>query len=325
MPRLTASRLVGEPAVSAPPRRSPRATGARGKAKKTALQDRLSKRALFMRRVRRSIKPGLWILGGVFTLIIGSELYRQIPAIGPVVSPVGSFRHDFGAIAGAVGFRITDVRISGADTTPLPVIEAALGVKQGDPILGFSLAGAQARIEALGPIQTAVVERALPNTLLVTVTERAPYAVWQTGGSAGLPQFVVIDKTGNIITDQDAVAAKRRNPALLLLTGQGAPAMASTLMNELIAAPELRSHVAAAQRVDGLRWNLILRNNTVVKLPEENEMRAIAELGQLQASMALLDRPVEVIDLRLAGRMVVRPYPSAAPGNASASSLGAHT
>ena len=32
----------------------------------------------------------------------------------------------------------------------------------------------------------------------------------------------------------------------------------------------------------------------------------------LQSSMALLDRPVEVIDLRLAGRMVVRPYPSAA-------------
>lgn len=320
MPRLTASRLASNDRM-APPRRPARAAGVGAKAKKpAATQDRLSARALFFRRVRRSLRPGLWILGGVLALVMGSELYRQIPDIGPVLSPAGSLRHGFGAVAGAMGFRVSNVQINGADTTPLPVIEAALGVKPGDPILGFSLERAQARIERLGPIQTAVVERALPDTLIVTVTERAPYAVWQTAGSqsSGLPRFVVIDKFGNIIADQDAVAAKRRNPALLLLTGQNAPQMASTLMNELIAVPAVRSHVAAAQRVDGLRWNLILRNDTVVKLPEENEQRAIAELGQLQTSMALLDRPVEVIDLRLPGRMAVRPYPSPAVSSASA-------
>jgi cell division protein FtsQ len=78
--------------------------------------------------------------------------------------------------------------------------------------------------------------------------------------------------------------------------------------------------VAAAARVDGLRWNLILRNNTLVKLPAENEQQAIARLSQLQASIALLDRPVEVIDLRFAGRLIVHPYPSvAAPVNSTAS------
>lgn len=311
MPRLSVSREMAEP-----PPRAARAAGSRAKARKPVpLQDRMTAHALFFRRVRRSVKPGLWTLGGVFVVIIGSEIFREIPAIGPVVSPVGSARHDFGDIAAAFGLRITSVQINGAETTPLPVIQAALGVRPGDPILGFSLMNAQARIEQLGPIQTAVVERALPGTVIVTVTERAPYAVWQTAGSQGsaaLPKFVVIDKDGKIITDQDAVAAKRRNPALLLLTGQDAPQMASTLMTELIAVPSVRSHVAAAERIDGLRWNLILQNNTVVKLPEENEAQAIAELGQMQDSMALLDRPVEVIDLRLAGRMAVRPYPNGA-------------
>jgi cell division protein FtsQ len=301
MPRVTVSPDVRPSAAP----RATRAAGTRAKAKKpVAMQDRLSARALFFRRVRRSIKPGLWVLGGVITLTIGSELFHEIPSIGPVLSPAGSIRHVFGAAAATIGFRIASVQINGADTTPLPVIEAALGVQPGDPILGFSLASAEARIEQLGPIQTAVVERALPGTVIITVTERAPYAVWQTSGgegSAALPKFVVIDKAGNIIADQDAVAAKRRNPALL-----------GTLMNELIAYPAVRSHVAAAERIDGLRWNLILRNNTVVKLPEDNERQAIAELEQMQASMALLDRPVEVIDLRLAGRMAVRPYPSAA-------------
>jgi cell division protein FtsQ len=279
--------------------------------KPAALQDRLTARALFFRRVRRSIRPGLWILAGVFTLVIGSELFRKIPAIGPVLKPAGSIRHGFDSLAAAAGLRISSVRIVGADTTPLPLIQAALGVHPGDPILGFSLSNAQARIEQLGPIQSAVVQRALPGTLIVTVTERAPYAVWQTAGSARLPKFVVIDKFGNVIADQDAMAAKRRNPALLLLTGADAPQMAGTLMNELIAFPAVRAHIAAAERIDGLRWNLILRNDTVVKLPVDDEAQAIAELGRMQDSMALLDRPVEVIDLRLAGRMAVRPYPAA--------------
>ena len=306
MPRLSAVRTT-------PARPPARPAGARAKSKKPAApQDRLSSRALFLRRVRRNLKPGLWVLGGFVVLVIGSELFREMPAMGPVVSPAGSLRHGFGALAADVGFRVGTVKVLGADTTPLPAIEAALGVGPGDPIIGFSLQNAAARIAALGPIQTATVERALPNTLIVTVTERAPFAVWQTT-SAGAPQFVVIDKKGNVIADQDAVAAKRRDPALLLLAGGDAPQNAGSLMTELTEYPTVRAHVAAAARVDGLRWNLILRDNTLVKLPSENEQQAIAQLSQLQANIALLDRPVEVIDLRFAGRLVVRPYPASAP------------
>jgi cell division protein FtsQ len=315
MPRLNAVR-------SAPAR-----SGSRPKAKKPApVQDRLSARALFFRRVRRSLKPGLWVLGGVCVIAIGSELFRAIPAIGPVVSPAGSLQHWFGALAADAGFRVAAVRINGAETTPMPAIEQALGVGPGDPILGFSLGAAAARIAALGPIQSATVERALPNTVIVTVTERAPYAVWQTASASAL-QFVVIDKNGKVITDQDAIAAKRRNPALLLLAGGDAPRNAGNLITELAAYPSVRAHVAAAARVDGLRWNLILHNNTLVKLPAENEQQAIAQLSQLQTDMALLDRPVEVIDLRFAGRLVVRPYPTSAPAatQSSTPSQAGHT
>jgi cell division protein FtsQ len=315
MPRLTAPRAMA--ASSAP--RMKRAPGPRVKIRKTVtVQDRLSARALFVRRLRRSLRPGLWLLAGVSVLLIGSELFREMPAVGRVSSPVGSLRHDFGALAALMGFRVSALRVQGADTTPVPAIAAALGVHPGDPILGFSLAAAQARIEALGPVQSAVVERVLPGTLVVTITERAPYAIWQSSGANGAPHFVVIDKSGDVIADQDAIAAKRREPGLLLLSGAGGPEMAATLIRELIARPELRGRVVAAARIDGLRWNLILRDRAVVKLPEQNEPQALDELVRLQAGMALLDRPVEVIDLRLPGRMVIRPYPSPAPEPAPA-------
>jgi cell division protein FtsQ len=161
-------------------------------------------------------------------------------------------------------------------------------------------------------VQNAVVARELPGTLVVRVSERNAFAIWQTV-SNGQAKFVLIDKQGNVIANQDAAEAKRRQPALLLLSGDDAPAHANALIAQLQAAPAVLSHVAAAQRVDGLRWNLILKNQTVVKLPAENADTAIGQLAALQTSLQLLDRPVEVIDLRQDGRLVIKPYPTPAP------------
>lgn len=282
-------------------------------------QDRLTQRKLFFRRMKRSLKPGLWFLIIVSVGIVGYELVRSLPAAAPapqaaqITAPVaassGSPLADFAA---DLGLRISDVQINGATTTDPALLRQAIGVKTGDPTLGFSLQEIRDRVEQIGPVQSAVVARELPGTLVVTVIERNIFAIWQTM-SNGQPKFALIDKQGNVIADQDAAEAKRREPSLLLLSGEDAPANANTLVAELQAAPAVLSHVAAAQRVDGLRWNLILKNQTVVKLPSENEADAIGQLAALQTSMQLLDRPVEVIDLRQEGRLVVKPYPAPAP------------
>jgi cell division protein FtsQ len=273
----------------------------------------LKARTLFFRRVKRSLKPGLWVLGGIVVIAVVTQAMRAVPDIGPVIAPVGGVRHAVASLAAAAGFRVTNIQIIGAETTPLPVIEAALGVVAGDPILGFSMQDAVARIDQLGPVQSATIRRAWPGTLIVTVTERAPYAIWQTEAADGGIKFVLIDKAGNVIANQDAAAARRRNPALLLLAGADAPQNASTLMGELEAEPDVMSRVVAAQRVGALRWNLILKDQAVVKLPADGERQALSQLAALQGSMALLDRPVEFIDLRLAGKMIVRPGPPGPP------------
>ncbi len=307
MPRLTATRDAAPSRPEAVTRPLPRA-----RAKKPSVQqDRLTARTLFMRRVKRSLKPGIWFLGIMCVAVLVSEAFREIPAVGPVISPAGTMRHGFASAAAALGFRIDKIEILGADTTPLPVVRQALGVGIGDPSTGFSLDQAAARIEQLGPVQTAIVERALPGTIIVTIKERAPYAIWQMADTKGAAKFALIDKAGNLIANQDAAAAKRRNPALLLLVGQDAPQNATALMTDLQAEKTVLARVAAATRIDGLRWNLTLKDQTVVKLPSENEPAALAQLADLQNSMGLLDRPVEWIDLRDPKRLVVHPYPVA--------------
>jgi cell division protein FtsQ len=152
----------------------------------------------------------------------------------------------------------------------------------------------------------------LPDTLVVSIKARDPLAIWQTI-SNGQPQFVLIDGQGVVIANQDAAAAKRREPALLLLSGPDAPQFAAVLLAELKTVPVVLAQVSAAQRVDGLRWNLILKDQTVVKLPSDNEAAAIGQLAALETSMQLLQRPVEDIDLRQPNRLVVRPYAPPAP------------
>jgi cell division protein FtsQ len=297
------------PITGAPPRRS--------RSRKPApRQDRLTQRALFFRRVRKSLKPGLWILGFGAIIVVGSELFRSLPASLPAAAPVvqAPTHHRFGIapLLADLGLRIAHVQVSGADSLDPASLNAAIGVQPGDPALGFSLASVQSRVAQLGPVQSVTVERILPDTLIVNIQARDPLAIWQTTAN-GQPKFVLIDKDGAVIDNQDAAAAKRREPALLLLSGQDAPKFAAVLLAELKTVPVVLAQVSAAQHVDGLRWNLILKDQTVVKLPSDNEAAAIGQLAALENAMQLLQRPVEDIDLRQPNRLVVRPYAPPAP------------
>lgn len=299
-------------------------------------KDRLTQRTLLWRRIKRSIRPGLWVFGIGAVLVVGGELVRSLPSmslshkaahsdlatssVAPAPAPAAvpaPVVHPglLAEVMARLGFKIEKIEINGASNATPEMITAALGVHDGDPSFGFSLKAMQQRVEALGPVQSAVIERLLPGILVVNVTERDVYAIWQTIQN-GHPVFQIIDRKGDVIAGQDAVLAKRRQPSLMLLSGAGAPQQASSLIPALKAVPSVFSHVAAAERVDDLRWNLILKNHTVVKLPAENQQAALDQLAALQASVQLLDRPVESIDLRQAGRLVVHPYVTAPPPKA---------
>lgn len=321
MPRLDAT---NRPPIASSGTRTNKRAGKRKKAVPT--QDRLSQRTLLWRRVKRSIRPGLWILGVGVVLVVGGELLRSLPSSPPTASKpspaampsappvtvpaVSAPVVQPGLLAemlARVGFKINKIEINGATSSVSAAVLTALGVKDGDPVFGFSLKAMQQRVEALGTIQSVVIERQLPGTLVVNIKPRDIYAIWQTVLN-GQPVFQIVDREGNVISGQNAVLAKRQDPSLLLLSGAGAPQQANVLIPELKSVPKVMSYVAAAQRVDNLRWNLILKNHTIVKLPAENEQGALNELVALQTSIQLLDRPVESIDLRQPGRLVVHPY-----------------
>ena len=273
--------------------------------------DRPSRLKLLLRRSRRVLRPATWVGCGIGGIAIVVVLVRTAMPGSGAGGSVASPREHLAGLSAALGWRVQNVVIEGRSNTPEPLLRAAIGVTTGAPALGFSLADAQARIETLPWVEHALVERRLPDTLLVRITERHPYAIWQNQG-----RFSLIDRAGQVLTEQEVGQFR----SLPLVVGAGAAEHAAEVLDPLAGVPALQERVEAAVRIGERRWNLRLKNGTDVLLPEGHEAAALKRLATLQDGHDLLDRPLQVIDLRLPDRLSLRPQPSAtAPSSAAQS------
>jgi cell division protein FtsQ len=197
----------------------------------------------------------------------------------------------------AAGFEVRRVLLRGAHQTAHAEVVAALGPTLGRSILHLRLDDARRRIENIGWVRSAAVTRLLPNTISISIREREPAAVWQIDGNLHL-----IDASGAVIR---AVSAYEYSN-LPLIVGAGAPEAASGILKALAAEEELQRRTYALVRVGERRWNMRLRNNIDIKLPEQNFVGAIGDLALLQAAQGTLDQPLEYIDLRDPERMIIK-------------------
>ena len=197
------------------------------------------------------------------------------------------------------GFRVEDITVTGRSRTATQPILAALDVHFGAPILGLDLNVAKDRLEAIPSVRAAAVERHLPTGLHLTISERQPVALWQNEG-----QFVLIDRNGREIP-----GTIEGFEDLPLVVGEGAPGATSELLEMINAEPTLAARVKSAVRVGNRRWNLRLDDpgfGLEARLPEENTEIAWHRLTELEGNHGLSRKHVNMIDLRLTDRLVLK-------------------
>jgi len=204
------------------------------------------------------------------------------------------------AATSQLGFKVDEILVVGRRETRQEDLLKAVRLARGAPILAFDLKAAKARVEKLPWVKTATVERMLPNTILLNVEERQPIAIWQHKG-----EFALIDHTGEVIM-RDGLA---RFADLIVVVGKEAPKRASSLLQMLSAAPELIPFVKAAQWVGERRWNLRLKGGIDVRLPEADAAAAWQRLADYERAHRVLERDVQVLDLRIPDRLIVRKTP----------------
>jgi cell division protein FtsQ len=199
-----------------------------------------------------------------------------------------------------LGLAVGNIEVIGRHMTSSEAILRTVGARRGTPILGVSPEAAKTRLEGLPWVRSASVERRLPDTLRIRLVEREPFALWQRDGKLAL-----IDRDGTVITDEKL----GRFPGLVVLVGDEAPRRAAELMEMLAGQPELARRVAAAVLVGGRRWNIRLDNGIDIELPESGSAAAWAQLARLERRDSLLARDIQVVDMRLPDRLVVRVTP----------------
>lgn len=196
-----------------------------------------------------------------------------------------------------MGFVLKDIQIEGRIETARTDIDKALALTIGEPLISINPSLAKEKLEELPWVYEALVERRFPDTIMVKLTEKLPMALWQHEGVIHL-----VDHEGKII---EGAEVKKYN-RLPLLVGDFASAAAPALFDFLSSEITLHNKVISAVWVGERRWDIHLKNHTVIKLPEKNPEIAWAQLALIQEEHHILDREVAMLDFRLSDRIIVK-------------------
>ena len=164
---------------------------------------------------------------------------------------------------------------------------------------------ARDRTESLPWVDRAVVRRLWPNRIVVQIVETTPYALWQNDG-----QLHLLAETGALIVPVEAMESVPSG--LRTYIGADAPATAKRIETMLTPFDEIWPRVESLVQFPSGRWDLHLKNNMVVKLPNQDVERALQRLAKLDRETFILSREVGAIDFRLPDRIGLSAKPAQA-------------
>lgn len=187
------------------------------------------------------------------------------------------------------GFELENVVITGQNNIKNDEILNSLNADRGTPIFSMNLNQIRYKIESNPWIKSAIIERKMPNTIIVHIKEREPVAIWQVN-----KELFVVDQDGEILNN----LSSSKYPNLLHVVGDDANIHASKLIEDISANPALAKKIVNAIRFGQRRWDLNFIGNLNAKMPQENFARAYKYLSELNEENKLFDQKIKSIDLR---------------------------
>ena len=197
-----------------------------------------------------------------------------------------------------MGFVVKYVDVVGEGRVREDKVREMLGVRPGDYLFDMDIKNAQARIQSLSWVDTAVVRRLWPNRIVVHINERRPYALWQNN-----QKVYVVDRQGVVILSADA----QEFTDLPYIVGTGASEKAETILTLLQAHPQVWARTEAAVFVGQRRWDIVLSDGLRILLPEQNPAAALQRFDSYNREHNLLALDVQRIDMRIKGRLFLQP------------------
>lgn len=201
-------------------------------------------------------------------------------------------------VSKSLGLTLKNIYVEGEVFTPTDTIIEVVGLEQGQPIMAISLKELKARLEKLEWIKEVYIERHIPSTLHVRITEKEPAAIWQHK-----KKLKLIDEKGNVISGRFV----DRFSYLPIIVGEEANKHVEILFKMFNSEPDLKSTVTAAIWIGKRRWNIRFSNGIEIMLPEKDPEIAWKYLLKLNKEKKLLKRNIRYVDLRIPDKVFIKP------------------
>ncbi len=199
--------------------------------------------------------------------------------------------------ANATGFGISEVALAGQHNLSRKAILASAGITGRTSLLFLDAHAARARLMRNPWVAEATVLKLYPGRLRIGITERKPFALWQ------------MDRHVSLIAADGTVLerfAPKRFLSLPLVVGKGAQHEVRGFLTLVNRYPMIARQVQASVLVAERRWNIYLKDDVEVLLPETDPAHALHTLADLARTKKLLSRDITKVDLRLGDRVTVR-------------------
>lgn len=193
---------------------------------------------------------------------------------------------------------VVGYEVEGASSALEERIAAELQLQLPVSALQLDLGKMQQNVRGLDPVDTARLRINEHGLLTVVVTERIPSAIWRNADG-----LFLVDATGARV---DRLADRSTRKDLPLVAGLGADAVIDEALRLLVVAGPISKRVRGLVRIGERRWDVVLDEGLVVRLPEQEPDAALARVLALQYAEEILDRDVVVVDMRDPRRPLLR-------------------
>lgn len=234
---------------------------------------------------------------GVPVLLIGAVAFAGFGTQARRDVAFGYYLQLRDAIAMQPAFMVEHLEINGASGSLGEDLREVLSLDL--PISSFDLNATEIRatVMELDPVANVNVQLG-GGILRLDVVERIPAYVWRN--ETGLD---VLDATGALV---HPLSARSDAPNLPLLVGSDVQDNVPQARAILDALTPIKGRLRALMRVGARRWDVILDRGQIIALPEQDAVPALLRVLALHEAEKLLDRDIQMVDMRLPRRPIMR-------------------
>lgn len=257
----------------------------------------INKVTIFRFLRRHKILKTIWQLFWLLLFMLGAGIIVYWWYDGVLLSKSEKLIDDTLVVTSDLGFKLDQIVLEGREKTDRDALLNSFDVKIGDSLLAVNLMTVNENVKSLPWVEKAIVRRQLPNKLVIKIVERKPIALWQDGD-----KLYLVDKEGKVLTDKNL----DQFAFLKIISGDGAPINADTILTLLKAEPLIDKNMVALNFVGKRRWDITLNTGAVIKLPEDGIDNAIKMLAQmLLKNQLLMTSSIKTIDMRIPEKVII--------------------